>query len=146
MNEFGINKEQYMRFFHAGDHCSVRMGVRLLDMGRGYARAGLRLTDDSRNIMGNLHGGALATLADITAGCCVIYHGRVCVTLDTNIRYLKGVRSGNVTASAKELRAGGRICVCSVDITDDAGDLCCAATISMYLTNEPVTGMVGGES
>lgn len=139
-----LSKQEFMDYFHAHDTCSTNMGICLIDMGEGTATATLSLTDSSRNVMGALHGGALATLADIAAGCCIYYRGRMCVTLDTDVRYLRGVRSGTVTATATERHSGGRVSVISVDILDEDGQLCCTASISMYLLDTPVEQIYSG--
>ena len=136
-----MDYQSFIQHFNQHDLCSANIGIRLTDMGEGFARAILPLTDASRNIMGGLHGGAMATLADIAAGCAVIYHGRVCVTLDMSIRYLKPVMEGTVTASAKELRGGRHTAVIHVELFDQHGELCAVATTTMYLTDKPLSSL-----
>lgn len=131
-----MKKEEFIEYFNEHDYCSSRMGIRLVDLGEGTATATLPLTDLSSNFMGAMHGGAMSTLADITAGCCMYYRGRLCVTLDADVRYLRGIRQGIATARAKEIHAGGRISVMSVEITDEEDNLCCVATISMFLSEQ----------
>lgn len=131
-----MEKQAFIAYFNEHDSASNVLGVKLVDMEQGAATATLAFSESSRNFMGALHGGALATLADITAGCCLYYRGKLCVTLDSNIRYLRGVRGGMVTARAREVHAGGHISVMQVDITDEEGTLCCTASVSMYLSDK----------
>lgn len=131
-----MEKAEFIAYFNRHDRATNALGIQLVDMGQGCATATLTHSDCSKNFMGALHGGALATLADITAGCCLYYRQRLCVTLDSSIRYLRGVREGVVTARAKEVHAGGHIAVMQVDITDKDGNLCCVASVSMYLTDK----------
>ncbi len=133
-----MNYEAFVDYFNAHDLCSYNMGIRLLSVGEGCAEAEMPLTDLTRNIMGGLHGGALATLADIVAGCSMVHHGRTCVTLDTSIRYLKGVRAGSVRAVAKEIHGGKRTGVTLINIFDEEGQLCCTCTTTMYLLDKPM--------
>lgn len=132
-----MNKEEFIAYFNAHDTCSAQMGIRLLSIGEGCAEAELPVTDRVRNIMGGLHGGALATLADIVAGCAMYHHNRLCVTLDSDIHYLKGIGEGTARAVARELHGGGRTGVSQVEIRNEAGELCCCCTVTMYLKEKP---------
>ncbi len=134
-----MDYQKFVAWFNQNDLCSIRMGICLQTMGEGFAEATLSLTDDCRNIMGGMHGGALATLTDIVSGCAVAYHGKMCVTLDASIRYLKPVRNGQVHAIAREIHGGGRTAVVRVDVNDESGVLCCACTTTMYLTDQPIS-------
>lgn len=129
--------QAFIEWFNAHDTMCAGAGVRLTEMGEGYARGVLVAEEGNRNVMGGLHGGALATLTDILAGCAVVHHGRKCVTLDASIRYLKAVRSGVVTGEAKELHGGNRTAVSQVEVRDEAGDLCCVCTTTMFLLDQP---------
>ncbi|MDL2235751.1 PaaI family thioesterase [Christensenellaceae bacterium OttesenSCG-928-L17] len=132
------DRQQFIDYFNAHDTLSARLGIRLLEVERDYACARMPVDEENRNLMGGLHGGALATLTDIAAGCSTFYYGRLCVTLNTSVQYLKGVRAGTVTAKARVLRAGGRVCTCFVEVFDDADALCCTATVAMYFTDNPI--------
>lgn len=140
-----MNYEQFIAYFNTNDLCSSRIGVRLLSVAEGEATAALTLTDDCRNIMGNMHGGAIATLTDIVAGCAAYYHGRVCVTLDTQVRYLKGVREGTVLAAAKEVHHSNHFSICQVDVRNEEGALVSTCSITMYLTSSPVEDIMKPE-
>lgn len=131
-----MEKAEFIAYFNRHDGASHALGIELVELGHGSAVATLAYEDRSSNFMGALHGGALATLVDVTAGCCMYYRQRLCVTLDISIRYLRGVRSGVVTAHAKEVHAGGRTSVMQVDITDEEGNLCCVASVCMYLSDK----------
>ena len=140
-----MNNEEFISFFNKHDACSREMGIRLLEVGDDFARAELPVTDVCRNMMGALHGGALATLVDIVAGCSTFRYQKLCVTLSSSVHYHKGIIAGTATATARVLRAGGRICTCQVEIRDDANELCCTATVTMYFTDKsfPALGIVG---
>ena len=44
-------------------------GIVITDVGPGYAKGELTVGPDSINPHGNVHGGALSTLADTVGGC-----------------------------------------------------------------------------
>ena len=76
---------------------------------------------DLTNVRGALQGGLLATLIDIAAG---ILSGRQVgadqdvTTADLNIHYLAPVIDGPARAEATVVRAGQRLIVTAVDLTD----------------------------
>ena len=78
---------------------------------------------NSLNPAGGLHGGVYFTLADAVSGALCRADGRKYVTECADIRFLKGVREGAVTAAATLLRRGRRSCVIRVEITDEGGAL-----------------------
>ena len=78
---------------------------------------------NSQNAGGGVHGGIYFTLADAASGALCRADGRKYVTECADIRFLKGVREGTITANATLLRRGRRSCVVQVDITDEGGSL-----------------------
>lgn len=78
---------------------------------------------NSLNTGGGLHGGVYFTLADAASGVLCRADGRKYVTECADIRFLKGVNKGTITAVATLLRRGRRSCVVQVNITDEGGSL-----------------------
>lgn len=68
---------------------SYENGIVLTDVGPGYAKGELIIGPDSINPHGNVHGGALSTLADTVGGCCACSKGGSCVTSGCSIEYLR---------------------------------------------------------
>lgn len=89
---------------------------------------------DLANIRGALQGGLIATLIDIAAGRLAGRHvgpGQDVTTADMNIHYLAPVVAGPARAEATVVRAGRRLIVTSVDVTDAGRDrLAAKATLS----------------
>jgi uncharacterized protein (TIGR00369 family) len=89
---------------------------------------------DLTNIRGALQGGLLATLIDIAAGRLA---GNVAgaeqdvTTADMNVHFLAPIVIGPARAEATVVRAGRRLIVTSVDVTDAGRDrLAARATLS----------------
>ncbi|NWG00940.1 MAG: hotdog fold thioesterase [Thermoanaerobaculaceae bacterium] len=88
---------------------------------------------DSRHLqhLGMLHGGVSALLAEsaasMAAAASVDMRANTIAGVDLNATHLKGKRSGTITATARPLFRGKNIHVYSIDITDEEGDLVCAA-------------------
>ncbi|WP_286275863.1 PaaI family thioesterase [Mycobacterium antarcticum] len=86
------------------------------------------------NIRGALQGGLVATLIDIAAGRLasnVVGPDRDVTTADMNVHFLAPIIEGPARAEATIVRAGRRLIVTSVDVTDVGRDrLACRATLS----------------
>ena len=71
------------------------------------------------NIYGDIHGGALYSVADNLAGIAAASYGFYVTTVSGNIQYLKAVRNvDKVLCEAKVIKAGKTISAVHVDITD----------------------------
>lgn len=89
---------------------------------------------DLTNIRGALQGGLVATLIDIAAGRLAgrqVGEGQDVTTADMNVHYLAPVVAGPARAVATVVRAGKRLIVTAVDVTDVGRDrLAARATLS----------------
>lgn len=89
---------------------------------------------DLTNTRGALQGGLVATLIDIAAGRLAgrrVGPDQDVTTADMNIHYLAPVVDGPARAVATVVRAGRRLIVTSVDVTDAGRDrLAARATLS----------------
>lgn len=89
---------------------------------------------DLTNIRGALQGGLLATLIDIAAGRLagnVAGSDQDVTTADMNVHFLAPIVVGPARAEATVVRAGRRLIVTSVDVTDAGRDrLAARATLS----------------
>lgn len=75
---------------------------------------------------GALHGGALMSLADNLGGVCAYLNlpaGAGTATISSSTNFLRGVREGLVTATARPLRVGRTVIVVQTELRDDAGRL-----------------------
>ena len=96
-------------------------GIRLTEIGKGYARGKLTIKPELLNPNKILHGGVLGTLADTVAifGCIYIYEVASVSTVSLTLSYLRSAKSGSVIAAARMLSQGKRISHWQVDMTDD---------------------------
>ncbi len=89
---------------------------------------------DLQNIRGALQGGLVATLIDIAAGRLAIKHAAEAdgaSTADISIHFVAPIIDGPARATATLVRAGKRIIVVGVDVTDVGRDrLAARATLS----------------
>ena len=80
-------------------------------------------------------GGAVASLIDTAAAFAILtqleLNERV-TTTDLTIHYLRPVSSGRLTATARIVRAGRRLFVVSVEVTND-GQMLLATAVTSYI-------------
>lgn len=95
---------------------------------------------DLANIRGALQGGLIATLIDIAGGVLAgrnVGPDQDVTTADLNIHYLTPVVEGPARAEATIVRAGRRLIVTAVDVTDMARDrLAARATLSFAVLDK----------
>ncbi len=75
---------------------------------------------------GAMHGGALMSLADNLGGVCAYLNlpaGAGTATISAAPNFLRGVRDGSVTATARPLRVGRSVIVVETEVRDDADRL-----------------------
>ena len=80
---------------------------------------------------GALHGGALMSLADNLGGVCAFLNlpaGASTATISSSTNFMRGVRQGHVTGTARPLRVGKSVIVVQTELRDDAGRLAAQTT------------------
>ena len=75
---------------------------------------------------GAMHGGALMSLADNLGGVCAYLNlpaGAGTATISSSTNFLRGVREGAATGTARPLRVGRSVIVVQTEVRNDAGKL-----------------------
>ena len=107
------------------------VGVKIVAIREGYARAELEVTPELSNPIGSLHGGCLFTMADVTGGSAAVSHGEQVTTVDADIRYLRaGIGVKRVICEAHEIKKGKNLLVYRVDVKGEGGNLLTAGTFT----------------
>ncbi|HEY1567414.1 MAG TPA: PaaI family thioesterase [Solirubrobacteraceae bacterium] len=73
---------------------------------------------------GQRHGGALMAFADSLGGVCAFLNlpaGAGTATISSTTNFLRGLREGHATATARPRRVGRSVIVVQTEIHDDAG-------------------------
>ena len=98
------------------------IGLHITQLGEGSARAEMPVTKDLLNPSGAVHGGCLATMADVVGGAAASSYGYQVTTLDGNLHYLRaGLDVTCLYGKARELKHGKRILVYEVSVEDQNG-------------------------
>ena len=109
------------------------LGLELGEITRGQATIHLTVRDQLKQNQGVVHGGAIASLIDTAAAFAVVTEldvGERVTTTDLTIHYLRPLRSGRLSATARIVRGGRRLFVLSVEVTNDERALLATAVTS----------------
>lgn len=103
------------------------------------SRVDMPVRAESFGVNDNLHGGALATLVDLTSALAAVRHRTIdlesesLVTSDIHIRYLGQPRTDTVTGSAEVIRDGRQMIVIDCKVHDGGGHLIATADVGMMV-------------
>lgn len=93
--------------------------VRIEEIGVGYARGVLDVHPINLNLLGIVHGGCLATLADTVAGMGVVASGYSVVTANYGLNFLRPATGKQIRCIARAEKMGRTLCVMHVDLYND---------------------------
>src|SRR5947199_7921652 len=120
------------------------LGISLASFKDGEAVVTLAAGDSHTNPMGTVQGGVLAALADGAMGWAymtTLGEGESYTTLEMKVNFLRGVRTGRISARARVKNAGRTLGLIECDVLD-AGDKLVAHAVStcMILRAAPSEG------
>lgn len=105
-------------------HFNQLLGVRVVDKHDDGVTVECPVREDLLNPRGVVHGGVTTSVADSAMGIALTRHfGREqsVTTIELKINFLRPVVEGKIVARARIVRAGRRICVGRVDVSNGEG-------------------------
>ncbi|HTU84106.1 MAG TPA: PaaI family thioesterase [Solirubrobacteraceae bacterium] len=105
---------------------AATIGMQLVSATADEVVGRLSWREDLCTTGGALHGGALMSLADNVGGVCAYLNlpaGATTATISSSTNFMRGVRDGTVTATARPLRVGRSVIVVQTELHDDGGRL-----------------------
>lgn len=116
------------------------MGMRLGHLEPGSSELSLRIGEDHVNLMGVLHGGVLASLADAATGIAMLSAldpGWSHLTTSLQLTFLSPAMLGEeVTARGRVVRAGRRFGYAEADVSRSDGTLLARAAATFIVQPE----------
>lgn len=104
----------------------------LLEIRPGHAKISIEIPETALNLYGNLHGGFIFSLCDITAGMATYAYEYSNVTQHGSVDFMRGVSSGTLTVEANAVHKGRRSAVNRVEVKSEDGTLIAAGDFTMY--------------
>jgi acyl-CoA thioesterase len=114
--------ENMIRFFEE-DKFSNHVGVELLEVSEGKAKAKMDIKKHHLNSFGIVHGGAIFALADLVFALASNSHGNISVAINANISYIKAATGGTLFAEGQEVSINPKLASYAINITDDNNEL-----------------------
>ncbi len=84
------------------DRYAALTGIEIVEVGRGYCKARLKIEDKHLNAANVVQGGAIFTLADLAFAVASNSHGQLALAINVNISFLNSISSGVLYATATE--------------------------------------------
>ena len=112
---------------------AAALGVELESAGADEVVGGFDWAEERCTAGGVIHGGALMALADSVGAVCAFLGlppGTTTATTSSTTHFLRAVREGRVTATARPLHRGRAQVVVRTDLTDAQGRLVATVTQS----------------
>lgn len=108
-------------------------GIRITEVGDGWAKGELEITERSLNPLGIVHGGLLCTMMDQVTGVTSCTRGSTCRTINCEVRFMAPGIKGKLHAYAEAIRIGSSLGVIRAEVRDDDGVLCAEGTYTLRL-------------
>ena len=106
------------------------MGLEVEDMRPGFARVSVELVDHLRNPNGQMHGGVIATLVDMSITQAMLMTDTyqevrdtrgLMTNVDLRMKYLRAVGAGRATVESRIVHEGRRVVHVASEVKDDRG-------------------------
>lgn len=111
------------RNFATRDKFATLAGVEIVEAGKGYCKARMKIEDKHLNGANVVQGGALFTLADLAFALASNSRGQLALAINVNISFLNGISTGTLYATATEVDEPRRLGAYDVLVTDDEGQI-----------------------
>ena len=106
----------------SGDKASQGLGMEVLEVGSGWARLAMIVTERMLNGHGSCHGGFIFSLADSAFAFACNSHGQPAVAQHCTITYVAPGRLGmRLVAEARERQRGDRSGIYDITVRDETG-------------------------
>ena len=135
-----------LREYFKGDKLAETLGMKIENVGPGTAVVTMPVAEMHMNGMGAVHGGAIFSLADFCFAVASNSHGRAAMAINCSISFFKGVKSGVLTATAREQYLGNRIAGYLMEVTDEAGALVASMQAQVFRTQENIESIVAARN
>lgn len=121
-----------LKEFFKNDRFAAAAGIELLGAEPGRARAKMEIVPAHLNAGNTVQGGAIFTLADFAFAAASNAGGNLSVSVETSIRFFKGVGSGTLFAEAKVVNDHAKLATFEARVTNEKDELIALFTATAY--------------
>ena len=138
------NADLVLRHFRTHDTFARHMGIEMLEVKPGYAKAVMPLEAPQKNGVGLAHGGAIFGLADVAFGGACNSSGETALGIVSSINYMAAGTIGPLTAEARELHRSRKLGHYEVCVFDGNGVLMAVCRATAYFRGGMLPGVPEG--
>jgi len=110
-------------FIQEKDYFAGHVGIELLDVSKGSARAKMDIKKHHLNGVGIVHGAAIFALADLVFAAASNSHGTVALAINVNISFVNAGKCKTLYAEAAELSRNPKLATYHIPVVDENGTL-----------------------
>lgn len=110
-----------VRAYFRNDRFAAAAGCVIDEVGEKSAKCSMILTDQHRNAMGGVMGGAIFTLADLSFAVACNWENPGTVAISVDISYLSAPKGGVLYAEAVCVKDGRSTCFYRISVRDELG-------------------------
>ena len=110
--------------------------IKILEFSDDHAKLEMKIDKAVLNGHGIVHGGIIFAMADNVAAAATFTKGRLCVTLNSTINFIRPVVGEKMIVEADAIFTGRTTGIYDVKVTNDQGTLCAKASFTMYFVPE----------
>jgi len=132
-------RERKLKELFSQDPFAAKLGIELLELAPGYAKARLQLDGSLLNFLGFVHGGALFGLLDYAFAAASNSHNSSAVAISISVQFLSAPRpDGRLYAEAREVDQTRKLGLYEMAVREEDGKLICRADGRVYRIGEPI--------
>ena len=107
------------------------------EVGEGTSVVEVEMTQDAMNPLGMAHGGLIFSMCDVATGVAARTGGRITVTLDSNIHFLRRAKdTEKLVARGRVVKEGRTTGLVTAEVFDDTDKLIATADMTVYYVDE----------
>jgi acyl-CoA thioesterase len=130
---------EVVRKFFKNDRFADHVGIELLEVSKGRAKAKMEIKEHHLNGVNIAHGGAIFSLADLAFAVASNSHRTVALSINVSISYLKASVAGDtLIAEANEVSLNPKLATYEVRVTDETNDLIAIFLGTVYRKKEKI--------
>lgn len=109
------------REFFKNDLYAMNCGIVIDEIGERYSKCSMKITDNHRNAVGGVMGGAIFTLADLALSAAANNTHIPTVAQQVSCSFLSGAKGDTLIAQATCVKDGRTSCVYNIEVKDNTG-------------------------
>ena len=128
--------------FFKRDRFAESIGIELLNISLGYAKAKIDIKPEHLNGFRAVQGGVLFTLADLAMAAASNANGQLAVSINASINYIKSAYGTTIYAEAREVSSNPKLASYEVTISNDKNEVIASLQGLMYRKKESLQDII----